>query len=84
MGTLFSMLSAFIVLPLWLLLVMNKQYLPDFLKFLGPKESAAIPCFFATHCEVVLFFILIITNISKNINTNSAAFLIDYIGGAFL
>ncbi|MGE4284589.1 MAG: spore germination protein [Clostridia bacterium] len=40
-----GMFSAFILLPLWLLLVYNKQYLPDFLKFLGPKESTNIPLF---------------------------------------
>ena len=40
-----GMLSAFIIPPLWLLLVMNKEALPDFLQFLGPKEDSIIPLF---------------------------------------
>lgn len=40
-----GMLCAFILLPLWLLLVFNKQFLPEFLQFLGPKESGNIPLF---------------------------------------
>ncbi|NMA65403.1 MAG: spore germination protein [Clostridiaceae bacterium] len=40
-----GMLSAFIILPLWLLMVTNKQFLPEFLQFLGPKEESNIPLF---------------------------------------
>ncbi|WP_213818871.1 spore germination protein [Garciella nitratireducens] len=40
-----GMLCALIVLPLWLLMVTHKQYLPDFLQFLGPKETGKIPLF---------------------------------------
>lgn len=38
-----GMLSALILPPLWLLLVQNKEYLPEFLQFLGPKEGATLP-----------------------------------------
>ncbi|WP_242960880.1 spore germination protein [Clostridium peptidivorans] len=40
-----GMICAFILLPLWLLLVNNKAYIPQFLQFLGPKEPSNIPLF---------------------------------------
>lgn len=40
-----GMFSALFLLPLWLLLVYNKEALPEALKFLGPKENGNIPLF---------------------------------------
>ncbi|NLP16350.1 MAG: spore germination protein [Clostridiales bacterium] len=40
-----GMLSALLLPPLWLLLVQNKELLPEFLQFLGPKEESTIPLF---------------------------------------
>ncbi len=41
----FGMLSALLLPPLWLLLVQNKELLPDFLQFLGPKDEYTLPLF---------------------------------------
>jgi len=38
-----GMICALILPPLWYLLVNHKEILPEFLKFLGPKESSKIP-----------------------------------------
>jgi stage V sporulation protein AF len=38
-----GMLSAFLLPPLWLLLVENKELLPNFLQFIGPKDEFTIP-----------------------------------------
>ncbi len=40
-----AMLSALLITPLWLLLVYNKEMLPTYLKFIGPKETGQIPLF---------------------------------------
>lgn len=40
-----GMIFAFIIPPLYLLIVYNKGILPEFLQFLGPKESSKIPLF---------------------------------------
>ncbi|MGI6113639.1 MAG: spore germination protein [Mahellales bacterium] len=40
---LLSILISFVLVPLWLLLVQNKAGLPQWLKFLGPKEQSALP-----------------------------------------
>lgn len=40
-----GMLSALLLPPLWLLLVQDKELLPEFLQFLGPKEESTIPLF---------------------------------------
>lgn len=40
-----GMFFSLILLPLWLLLVYNKELLPQGLQFLGPKKEAAIPLF---------------------------------------
>ena len=76
-----GMLSAFIVLPLWLLLVMNKQYLPDFLKFLGPKESAAIPLFVQF---ILLEFGLDLLRISSIHTPSAMTTSLGIIGGLML
>jgi len=38
-----AMFLAFIMTPLWLLLVYNVDKLPSFLQFIGPKKSSSIP-----------------------------------------
>ncbi|OPJ56728.1 spore germination protein [Alkalithermobacter paradoxus] len=40
-----GMVFSFVLLPLWLLLVYNKDMLPPNLSFLGPKETGVIPLF---------------------------------------
>lgn len=40
-----AIISSLIITPLWLLLVYNKGSLPDFLKFIGPKDTGNIPLF---------------------------------------
>ena len=42
---LLGILLSLILIPLWMLLVLEPQYLPESLKFIGPKEEAAIPLF---------------------------------------
>ncbi|MEW9096015.1 MAG: spore germination protein [Clostridiaceae bacterium] len=41
----FAMFLAFIISPLWLLLVYNQELLPSWLAFIGPKEVGNIPLF---------------------------------------
>lgn len=42
----FLLLSSFLLVPLWLLLVEYVEILPEFLKFLGPKETSfVVPLF---------------------------------------
>lgn len=38
-----GMLSAFILPPLWLMIVNSKEFLPEFLQYIGPKEESNIP-----------------------------------------
>ena len=76
-----GMLCAFLLLPLWLLLVFNKQYLPEFLQFLGPKETGNIPLF--------LQFILLelgmdILRISSIHTPNALTTSLGIIGGLIL
>ena len=40
-----GMISAFLLPPLWLLLVYNSELLPSYLQFIGPKEASIIPLF---------------------------------------
>ncbi|MCT4604513.1 MAG: spore germination protein [Marinisporobacter sp.] len=42
---LIAMFLSFILPPLWLVVVYNKGILPDWLKFIGPKEMGKIPLF---------------------------------------
>ncbi|QXM06305.1 spore germination protein [Crassaminicella indica] len=42
---LFGMFLSLILPPLWLMLVYNKGILPEWLKFIGPKETGKIPLF---------------------------------------
>lgn len=36
---------SFILIPLWLLLAMEPRYLPEALKFIGPKDQASVPLY---------------------------------------
>jgi len=38
-----GIINSLVLLPLWLLLVLEPQYTPEFLSFIAPKESAYIP-----------------------------------------
>lgn len=76
-----GMLSAFILLPLWLLLVLNKQYLPEFLQFLGPKEEGNIPLFLQF---ILLELGLDILRISSIHTPNALSTSLGIIGGLIL
>jgi stage V sporulation protein AF len=76
-----GMMSAFLILPLWLLLVYNKQYIPGFLKFLGPKESTSIPLFVQF---ILLEFGLDLLRISSIHTPNSLSTSLGIIGGLML
>ncbi|MBB6215396.1 stage V sporulation protein AF [Anaerosolibacter carboniphilus] len=76
-----GMFSAFILLPLWLLLVNNKQYLPDFLQFLGPKESSNIPLFLQF---ILLEFGLDLLRISSIHTPSALTTSLGIIGGLML
>ncbi|MCM8711138.1 spore germination protein [Clostridium sp. SYSU_GA19001] len=76
-----GMLSAFVILPLWLLLVNNKQFLPGFLQFLGPKESSNIPLFVQF---IILEFGLDLLRISSIHTPNALSTSLGIIGGLML
>jgi stage V sporulation protein AF len=76
-----GMLSAFIVLPLWLLLVNNKEYIPQFLQFLGPKETSNIPLFVQF---ILLELGLDLLRISSIHTPNSLSTSLGIIGGLML
>ncbi|MBC2578786.1 spore germination protein [Clostridium sp. DJ247] len=76
-----GMLSAFVLLPLWLLLVNNKQYLPHFLQFLGPKESSNIPLFVQF---ILLEFGLDLLRISSIHTPSALTTSLGIIGGLML
>lgn len=40
-----GMLAALFLPPLWLLLIQNKELLPEFLQFIGPRDEYTIPLF---------------------------------------
>jgi stage V sporulation protein AF len=42
---LIGILLSFVIIPLWMLLVLEPQYLPEALSFIGPKEKVTIPLF---------------------------------------
>lgn len=76
-----GMLSAFILLPLWLLVVTNKQFLPEFLQFLGPKEESNIPLFVQF---ILLEFGLDILRISSIHTPSAMTTSLGIIGGLML
>ncbi len=40
-----GILLSFLLIPLWLLVAMEPRYLPETLKFIGPKETTSIPIY---------------------------------------
>lgn len=76
-----GMLSAFILLPLWLILVYNRNLLPHYLQFLGPKEPGKIPLFLQF---LLLEFGLDLLRISSIHTPNSLSTSLGIIGGLLL
>jgi len=77
----FGMVSAFILLPLWLLLVFNRESLPEFLKFLGPKKVGNIPLFLQF---ILLEFGLDLLRLSSIHTPNALSTSLSIIGGLLL
>lgn len=76
-----GMLTAFLIIPLWLLIVNNKQYMPDFLQFIGPKEPGSIPIFLQF---VILELGLELLRISSIHTPNALTTSLGIIGGLML
>lgn len=76
-----GMICALLLLPLWLLLVNNRQFIPEFLQFLGPKESSVIPIFIQF---ILLEFGLDLLRISSIHTPNSLTTSLGIIGGLIL
>ncbi|MDF2541294.1 MAG: putative rane protein [Herbinix sp.] len=76
-----GMMSAFILLPLWLLIVMNIKYMPEFLQFLGPKEESTFPLFVQF---ILLEFGLDLLRISSIHTPSAMTTSLGIIGGLML
>lgn len=76
-----GMFSALILPPLWLMIVNSKEYLPDFLQFIGPKESSSIPLVLQF---VLLEFGLDILRISSIHTPSALTTSLGIIGGLIL
>lgn len=76
-----GMISALIVPALWLLLVYNKEYLPESLQFIGPKESTSIPLFVQL---IILELGLDLLRISSIHTPNAMTTSLGIIGGLLL
>lgn len=76
-----GMLSAFFIIPLWLLVVNNKEYMPDFLQFIGPRESSTIPLFMQF---ILLELGLELLRISSIHTPNALTTSLGIIGGLML
>lgn len=76
-----GMISSLFILPLWLLMVNNPQYLPDFLKFIGPKETGSIPIFIQF---IMLEFGLDLLRISSIHTPSALTTSLGIIGGLML
>lgn len=76
-----GMFSALILPPLWLMLVNSKEYLPDFLQFIGPKESSTLPLVIQF---VLLEFGLDVLRISSIHTPNALTTSLGIIGGLIL
>ncbi|QGU96856.1 spore germination protein [Clostridium bovifaecis] len=76
-----GMFSAFLLLPLWLLLVYNKAALPQYLQFLGPKEPGNIPLFIQF---ILLEFGLDLLRISSIHTPSALSTSLGIIGGLIL
>ena len=76
-----GMFSALLLPPLWLMLVNSKEYLPDFLQFIGPKESSTLPL---VAQFVLLEFGLDILRISSIHTPSALTTSLGIIGGLIL
>ncbi|MBH1941930.1 spore germination protein [Mobilitalea sibirica] len=76
-----GMLAALYLPPLWLLLVNNKELLPEFLQFLGPKEPGIIPLFLQL---IILEFGLDLLRISSIHTPSALTTSLGIIGGLLL
>ena len=76
-----GMFSSFFLLPLWLMLVYNKELLPEFLQFIGPKESATFPLFFQF---ILLEFGFDLLRVSSIHTPNTLSTSLGIIGGLLL
>ncbi len=76
-----GMFASFFLLPLWLVLVYNKEMLPDFLQFIGPKESATFPLFFQF---ILLEFGFDLLRVSSIHTPNTLSTSLGIIGGLLL
>jgi stage V sporulation protein AF len=76
-----GMFSAFLLLPLWLLLVYNKEALPQSLQFLGPKEMGNIPLFIQF---ILLEFGLDLLRVSSIHTPSALSTSLGIIGGLIL
>ena len=76
-----GMMTAFLIVPLWLLIVNNKEYMPDFLQFIGPKETGTVPLFLQF---LILEFGLELLRISSIHTPNALTTSLGIIGGLML
>jgi stage V sporulation protein AF len=77
----FAMFSSFIITPLWLLLVYNREILPPSLEFIGPKETGLIPLFIQF---VILEFGIDFLRIASIHTPNALSTSLGIIGGLLL
>ncbi|SHG94821.1 spore germination protein [Tepidibacter thalassicus] len=76
-----AMFSSLIITPLWLLLIYNKEFLPQYLKFIGPKEVGKIPLFLQF---VILEFGLDFLRVASIHTPNTLSTSLGIIGGLML
>ena len=76
-----GMFSALFLLPLWLLLVNNKEILPAYLQFLGAKETSTIPIFVQF---ILLEFGLDLLKVSSIHTPSTLSTSLGIIGGLIL
>lgn len=76
-----GMFCALLLIPSWLLLVNNRQYIPELLQFLGAKETGTIPLFIQF---LILEFGLDLLRISSIHTPNSLTTSLGIIGGLIL
>lgn len=76
-----GMFASFLLLPLWLVLVHNKEILPEFLQFIGPKDSATFPLFFQFILLELGFDLLRVSSIHT---PNTLSTSLGIIGGLLL
>lgn len=76
-----GMAISLLIVPTWLLLVYNKQYLPELLQFIGPKETGQIPIFIQF---IILEFGLGILKIASIHTPNALSTSLGIIGGLLI